>query len=103
MFDCEYRRKETAVRKVLGSTGTEIIGMFCMSYMVLLCICFAIGAPAAWFAVDSWLESFAYRTPLYWWLFPLAFAVLAAVTLATVVWQSWRVANENPVRNLRDQ
>lgn len=103
VFDCEYRRKETAVRKVLGSTGMEIIGMFCRSYLWLLLICFVIGAPAAWYAADRWLESFAYRTPMHWWVFPLAFAAVAAVTLATVTWQSWRMANENPVKNLRSE
>ena len=101
VFDCEYRRKETAVRKVLGSTGGEITGMFCRSYLTVLAVCFAIGAPVAWLAVDKWLESFAYRTPLHWWVFPAAFAAIAAVTLLTVAWQSWRVANENPVKNLR--
>lgn len=103
VFDCEYRRKETAVRKVLGSTGMEIIGMFCRSYLWLLLICFVIGAPAAWYAADRWLESFAYRTPMHWWVFPLAFVAVAAVTLATVTWQSWRMANENPVKNLRSE
>lgn len=103
VFDCEYRRKETAVRKVLGSTGMEIIGMFCSSYVKLLVICFIIGAPAAWYAVDRWLESFAYRTPLHWWVFPAAFAAVAAVTMMTVIMQSWHVANENPVKNLRSE
>ena len=103
VFDCEYRRKETAVRKVLGSTGGEITGMFCRSYLTVLAVCFVIGAPVAWLAVDKWLESFAYRTPLHWWVFPAAFAAIAAVTLLTVAWQSWRVANENPVKNLRTE
>ena len=103
VFDCEYRRKETAVRKVLGSTEAEVMGMFCRSYMVMLAVCFVIGAPLAWMAVDRWLESFAYRTPLHWWVFPAAFAAVAAVTLLTVIWQSWRTANENPVKNLRSE
>ena len=103
VFDCEYRRKETAVRKVLGSTGGEIIGMFCRSYLTILAICFVIGAPVAWLAVDKWLESFAYRSPLHWWVFPASFAAVAAVTLLTVIWQSWRTANENPVKNLRSE
>ena len=63
VFDCEYRRKEIAVRKVLGSSEAEVTGMFCRSYMVMLAVCFVIGAPLAWLAVDRWLESFAYRTP----------------------------------------
>ena len=103
VFDCQYRRKETAVRKVLGATGTEVTGMFCRTYFILLCICFAIGAPVAWAAVERWTEGFAYRSPLHWWVFPAAFAAVAAVTILTVVWQSWKTANENPVNNLRSE
>ena len=103
VFDCEYRRKEIAVRKVLGSSEAEVTGMFCRSYMVMLAVCFVIGAPLAWLAVDRWLESFAYRTPLHWWMFPAAFAAIAAVTLLTVIGQSWRAANENPVKNLKSE
>ena len=103
VFDCEYRRKEIAVRKVLGSSEAEVTGMFCRSYMVMLAVCFVIGAPLAWLAVDRWLESFAYRTPLHWWMFPAAFAAVAALTALTVIWQSWRAANENPVKNLKSE
>lgn len=103
MFDCQYRRKETAVRKVLGSTSGEIVMMFCRSYLVLLSICFVIGAPVAWYAVDKWIEGFAYRTPMHWWVFPLAFIAISAITILTVTWQSWKAANENPVENLQDQ
>ena len=103
VFDCEYRRKEIAVRKVLGSSEAEVTGMFCRSYMVMLAVCFVIGAPLAWLAVDRWLESFAYRAPLHWWVFPAAFAAVAAVTLLTVIGQSWRAANENPVKNLKSE
>lgn len=103
LFDCEYMRKEIAVRKVLGSTRTEVVGMFCRSYAFLLGVCFVVGAPVAWMAVGRWLESFAYRTPLHWWVFPAAFAAIASVTVLTVIWQSWRVAGENPVKNLRSE
>lgn len=103
VFDCQYRRKETAVRKVLGATGTEVTGMFCRTYFILLCVCFAIGAPVAWAAVERWAEGFAYRSPLHWWVFPAAFAAVTAVTILTVVWQSWKTANENPVNNLRSE
>ena len=103
VFDCQYRRKETAVRKVLGATGTEVTGMFCRTYFILLCVCFAIGAPVAWAAVERWTEGFAYRSPLHWWVFPAAFAAVTAVTILTVVWQSWKTANENSVNNLRSE
>lgn len=103
MFDCEYRRKETAARKVLGSGRMEITGMFCTIYMKILVPCFIIGAPAAWYASRKWMESFAGSIPLHWWVFLAAFAAVAALTSLIVICQSWRVANENPVKNLRAQ
>ena len=103
VFDCQYRRKETAVRKVLGATAGEITRLFCRSYAILLCICFLVGAPTACIITARWLEGFAYRISMQWWVFVAAFAAVSAVTLLTVIWQSGRTANENPVNNLRNE
>ena len=62
-----------------------------------------IGAPIAWYASRKWMESFAGSIPLHWWVFLAAFAAVAALTSLIVICQSWRVANENPVKNLRAQ
>lgn len=103
MFESEYRRKEIAVRKVLGATTEEILYMFNKGYFRILLVCFILGAPVAWYGIYRWLENFAYRTPMYWWVMPAAFLLVGVVTLITVTFQNWYVANENPVRNLKSE
>ena len=103
MFETEYRRKEIGIRKVMGSSTQEILMMFCRHYALLLAVSFIIAAPIAYYIGRQWLQSFAERTPIYWWLFPLALLAVAAVTLFTVVIQSWRTANENPVYSIKNE
>lgn len=101
VFESEYKRKEIGVRKVLGSTTGQILAMFNVRYVKILAICFIVAAPIAWYAVARWLESFAYRTPMYLWVFLLAFLLIGSITIATVTFQSWRVADANPVNSLK--
>ena len=103
MFETEYRRKEIGIRKVMGSSTGEILTMLSRRYVWLLVGSFVIAAPVAWFIGMMWLMGFAERTPIYWWLFPLALFAVAAVTLATVIIQSWRTANENPVNSIKNE
>lgn len=103
LFDTEYRRKEIGIRKVMGSTTGEILVMLCRRYVWLLVGGFLVASPLVWYIGNQWLQSFAERTPIYWWLFPLALAAVAVVTLATVVIQSWRTANENPVNSIKNE
>ena len=103
VFDSESRRKEIGIRKVLGSTTSEILLMFNKSYAYILVICFIIAAPLAWYAVDGWLQNFAYKIPIYWWVFPLAFVLVSVVTLLTVTYQNWHAANENPVNSIKNE
>jgi putative ABC transport system permease protein len=102
VFDSEYRRKEISIRKVFGSTTGEILLIFNKSYVRILCICFVLAAPVAWYAVTLWLESFAYRTPMYWWVYLAAFAVVFILTVSTVTFQNWRAANVNPVEAMKE-
>ncbi|MCD7851969.1 MAG: ABC transporter permease [Parabacteroides sp.] len=103
VFESEYKRKEIAVRKVLGSTTSQILYMFNVNYFWILLICFILGAPVAWYGVYRWLENFAYRTPMYWWVLPFAFLVVGVITAVTVTFQNWHVANENPVNNIKSE
>ena len=103
MFETEYRRKEIGIRKVMGSSTQEILMMFCRHYALLFAVSFIIAAPVAWYIGRQWLQSFAERTPIYWWLFPLALLSVGAITLATVIIQSWRTANENPVNSIKNE
>ena len=103
MFETEYRRKEIGIRKVFGSSTGEVLTMLCRRYMWLLIGSFIIAAPLAYYIGREWLQSFAERTPIYWWLFPLALLAVGTVTLLTVVIQSWRTANENPINSIKTE
>ena len=96
LFEAQHRRREVAVRKVMGATTAEVLRLFNRRYVRLVAICFVVAAPVGYWAVDRWLASFAYRMPIRWWIFVAAFAVVLAVTVATVTFCSWRTAGENP-------
>ena len=103
IFDSECRRKEIAIRKVLGASVAGIIFMFNKVYFRILVICFVVAAPLAWYAITRWLENFAYRMPLHWWVYLLAFGAVGIITAATVTFQNWRVANDNPVKAIKSE
>lgn len=103
VFDSEYRRKEIGIRKVLGSTTTEILLMFNRTYLRILLLCFVLAAPLAWYGVSRWLENFAYKTPMYLWVYAVAFAIISAITILTVTFQNWHTANENPVHSIKNE
>ena len=103
VFDSEYRRKEIGIRRVMGASVGNILLMFNKSYLWILLVCFIIACPIAWYAVNEWLQSFAYRVPSYWWIFPVALLIVGSVTLLTVTYQNWHAANENPVNSLKSE
>ena len=103
VFDSECRRKEIGIRKILGASTTGIILMFNKGYFKILLICFVVAAPLAWYAVHRWLENFAYKTPMYWWVYLLALVVVGIITACTVTFQNWRVANDNPVKAIKTE
>jgi len=103
MFETEYRRKEIGIRKVMGSSTKEILMMFCRHYALLLAVSFIVAAPVAYYIGRQWLQSFAERTPIYWWLFPLSLLAVGSITLSTVITQSWRAANANPVESIKSE
>ena len=82
--------------------GRNLVYVQCELLLDLL-ICFVFGAPVAWYGVHRWLENFAYRTPMYWWVLPLAFLAVGVITFMTVTYQNWHVANENPVKNIKSE
>lgn len=103
IFESEYRRKEIGVRKVLGSTTRQIILLFNKTYIRILCVCFVLAAPIAYYAIIRWLENFAYKTPVYWWVFAMAFVMITVITIITVTFQNWRAANANPVDSIKTE
>lgn len=103
MFETEYRRKEIAIRKVMGSSVGSVVSLFALRYAVPLVVAFVIAAPIGWWLSNSWLQSFAEHTPIHWWLFPISFVAVSAVVVLTVVVQSWRVAMANPVESIKTE
>lgn len=103
MFETEYRRKEIAIRKVMGSSVGSVVSLFALRYAVPLVVAFVIAAPIGWWLSNSWLQSFAEHTTIHWWLFPISFVAVSAVVVLTVVVQSWRVATANPVESIKTE
>lgn len=103
VFESEYRRREVAVRKVLGSSTSEILIMFNRGYLLILSVCFVLAAPVGFYGVYRWLENFAYRTPIYWWVFLVSFVIVSVITFITVTFQNWQVANSNPVDSMKSE
>lgn len=100
-FSAIRRTKEIGVRKVNGAKVREILAMLNSSFVKWILIAFIIACPLAWYVMNQWLESFAYKTALSWWVFVLAGVLVMGVSLLTVSWQSWRAATRNPVESLR--
>ncbi|WP_029905004.1 ABC transporter permease [Prevotella sp. 10(H)] len=103
IFESEYKRKEISIRKVLGSSIKEILILFNKTYVKILAICFIIAAPIAYYIIDRWLENFAYRMPIPWWVFPASAVLIFIIVAITVTWQSWRTAISNPVDSLKNE
>ncbi len=103
MFETEYRRKEIAIRKVMGSSVEEVLSLFTKRYAIPLILSFVIAAPIGYYISEQWLQNFAEHTPIYWWLFPLAFVIVSTIVLLTVITQSWRVATMNSVESIKTE
>jgi putative ABC transport system permease protein len=101
MFYAESRTKEIGIRKVNGARITEVMVMLNMQFIKWVAIAFLIACPLAWCAIHKWLQNFAYKTNLRWWVFAAAGALTVAIALLTVSWQSYKAATRNPVDALR--
>jgi len=102
-FETQYRRGEVGIRKVMGATTLEILLIFNKKFAWITVICFLIAAPIAWYAVEKWMHSFAYRIPLYGWVFILSLLIVMLITLLTVTIQSRRIALTNPIHALKSE
>ena len=100
-FMCQYRIKEIGIRKVSGARISEVMTMLNKDFVKWVAIAFVIATPIAYYAMHRWLENFAYKTELSWWIFALAGLLALGIALLTVSWQSWKAATRNPVEALR--
>ena len=97
----QLRTKEIGVRKVNGAKISEVMVTLNKDFVKWVAVAFVIATPVAYYAMNKWLENFAYKTTLSWWIFALAGFLALGIALLTVSWQSWRAATRNPVEALR--
>jgi putative ABC transport system permease protein len=102
-YAAEQRIKEIGIRKVLGAGVSEIVAMISKDFVKLVLIAFVIAFPIAWWMMNQWLQSFAYRINISWWVFALAGFLTIAIALITVSFQALKAALTNPVKSLRTE
>jgi len=102
-FSAEQRNKEIGVRKVLGASVPGIVKLLSTDFLKLVFIAFLIATPVSWWAMQQWLQRFAYRVPVSWWMFALAGLLAVFIALFTISFQAIRAAVANPVKSLRSE
>lgn len=102
-FTTAQRTKEIGIRKVLGSSVFEIVSMLFKEFTILILIAFVVAIPLAWYAVDRWLQGYAFHTNIAWWLFVLPLFMVLLIAIITVSFQSIKAALMNPVKALRTE
>jgi putative ABC transport system permease protein len=102
-YIAEQRTKEIGIRTVLGATVTNIVGMLSKDFIKLVLISFAFATPIAWWFMNKWLQDFASRIDLSWWIFALTGITALLIALVTLSFQAIRAAISNPVKSLRTE
>jgi len=102
-FMAEQRNKEIGIRKVLGASVSGITAMLSKDFVKLVLIAFVIASPIAWWAMSKWLQDFAYRINIGWWMFAIAGFIAILIALITISFQSLKAALMNPVKSLRGE
>lgn len=102
-FTISQRVKEIGIRKVLGAGTAGIVRLISMDFLKLVVVASVVAFPVAWYAMHRWLEGFAYRIPVRWWVFLVAGVVALLIAFVTISVQTIRAATANPVKNLRSE
>jgi len=102
-FAAEQRTKEIGIRKVLGASVAGITGLLAKDFLKLVVFAIVIAAPIAWWSMNKWLQDFAYRIEIQWWVFLLAGAGAIVIAFLTVSFQSVKAGLANPVKSLRSE
>jgi putative ABC transport system permease protein len=102
-FTAEQRTKEIGVRKVMGASVASIVTLLNQDFLKLVLIAIGIASPLAYYAMSQWLQDFAYKIDISWWIFALAGLIAISIALLTVSFQSIRAALVNPIRSLRSE
>ena len=102
-YASEQRTKEIGIRKVLGATVTNIVSMLSKEFLKLVILAALIAFPVAWWAMHKWLQNFAYRIEISWWVFAIAAVAVVLIALFTISFKAIRAALSNPVKSLRTE
>jgi len=102
-FSAEQRIKEIGIRKVLGASIPDLIGLLSKEFLKLVFVALLVASPIAWWVMNKWLQDFAYRTSMSWWVFALTGVAALLIALVTVSFQALKAAVANPVKNLRTE
>jgi putative ABC transport system permease protein len=102
-FMAVQRIKEVGIRKVLGATSANIVYLFSKEFIILIAIAFLIATPLAWYFMNKWLQNYAYRISISWWLFAAGGFAAMIIALATISFQAIKAAIANPVKSLRTE
>ena len=102
-YTTSQRTKEIGIRKVLGASSVQIVALLSSSFLKLFAVAMVIAVPASWFFMKNWLNGFAYRTDINFWVFGLAGLLALSIALITISWQSFKAAMANPIDSLRSE
>lgn len=103
LFTAEQRKKEIGIRKVLGAKVSNIVSMLLKDFLQLILLSFLIATPVAWYFMNRWLQDFAYRISLGWWIFVLSGILAILIAVVTIGFMAIRTASANPVKSLRSE
>jgi ABC-type antimicrobial peptide transport system permease subunit len=101
MFTAEQRTREIGIRKVLGASNSSIFNLLSREFLVFVLVAFLIASPLAWWCMDKWLQDYAYRVEISWWMFGIAGVAATLIALGTISIQAARAAVANPANSLR--
>jgi putative ABC transport system permease protein len=101
-YTAQEKVKEIGIRKVLGASVANITGMLSKDFLMLVGVAIIIATPIAWFAMNNWLQNFAYRITIQWWVFAWAGVIALLIAIFTISFQSIKAAMANPVKSLKN-
>jgi putative ABC transport system permease protein len=102
-YNVLQRTKEIGIRKILGASTQNLLFLLSKDFLLLVLLAFVIATPVAWWVMHNWLQGFAYRVSIYWWVFVAAGIISVLIALTTISFQAVKAAIANPVKSLRTE